>query len=148
MGKVSPSRRRSSRSPLRNLPRSAGGSTTSTPKSGTASWRRTPAPGSSTRSPPKLSRLTSPASPLRFEALRDSSVLGVLSRALSCRSALRRREVCSSDPHHPSLHLKKIGCFWSCRVGLHYRVLGVDGPDGSVVWFWIATHTDYDKLVG
>ena len=56
--------------------------------------------------------------------------------------------VLKSDPRHPSLHLKKIGRFWSSRVGLHYRVLAVDGPDGSIVWFWIGTHADYDKLVG
>jgi len=53
-----------------------------------------------------------------------------------------------SDPHHPSLHLKRVGRFWSCRVGLHYRVLGADGPHGDVVWFWIGTHADYDKLIG
>jgi hypothetical protein len=26
-----------------------------------------------------------------------------------------------TDPHHPSLHLKRIGKLWSVRVGLHYR---------------------------
>ena len=30
------------------------------------------------------------------------------------------------DPHHPSLRLKKVGSFWSARVGLHYRVLARD----------------------
>ena len=43
------------------------------------------------------------------------------------------------DPKHPSLH-------WSARVGIKYRVLGVD-IDNGVLWFWIGTHTDYDKLV-
>jgi len=51
------------------------------------------------------------------------------------------------DPSRPSLHFKKIGRFWSARVGAHYRVLAVEAPDG-LVWFWIGTHADYDKLVG
>lgn len=52
-----------------------------------------------------------------------------------------------ADSRHPSLHLKKVGRFWSARVGLHYRALAVEVPDG-LLWFWIGTHTDYDKIVG
>jgi len=34
------------------------------------------------------------------------------------------------DSRHPSLHLKKVGRFWSVRVGLHYRAVAIeDGPD-------------------
>ena len=51
-----------------------------------------------------------------------------------------------SNPTHPSLHYKAIGRFRSVRVGLHYRALGVSVDDG-VVWFWIGTHADYDKLL-
>jgi hypothetical protein len=51
------------------------------------------------------------------------------------------------DPHHPSLHFKKVGRFWSVRVGLHYRALAVEHGE-DVVWFWIGSHADYDKLVG
>jgi hypothetical protein len=29
------------------------------------------------------------------------------------------------NPQHPSLKLKKVGRFWSVRVGLHYRALAV-----------------------
>ncbi len=51
-----------------------------------------------------------------------------------------------ADPRHPSLHLKKVGAFWSARVGLHYRAIAVeDGP--HLVWFWIGHHADYDKLL-
>jgi len=35
------------------------------------------------------------------------------------------------DPHHPSLRLKKVGEFWSARVGLHYRVLDRGWRDWS-----------------
>ena len=51
-----------------------------------------------------------------------------------------------SDSRHPSLHFKKIGEFWSVRIGLHYRALGVSVDDG-VYWFWIGTHAEYDKIV-
>jgi hypothetical protein len=52
-----------------------------------------------------------------------------------------------SDPEHPSLHLKRIGRFWSVRVGLKCRALGVSAPD-SIVWFWIGDHADYERLLG
>ncbi len=50
------------------------------------------------------------------------------------------------DPHHPSLHLKKVDDYWSVRVGLKYRALGIDVDEG-ILWFWIGTHAEYDKLV-
>ena len=51
-----------------------------------------------------------------------------------------------TDPRHPSLHFKKVGDFWSARVGLNYRSLALeDGPD--MVWVWIGTHAEYDKLL-
>lgn len=35
---------------------------------------------------------------------------------------------------------------YSARIGLAYRALGV--MDGSViVWFWIGSHAEYDRLV-
>ena len=50
------------------------------------------------------------------------------------------------NPQHPSLQLKKVGRFWSVRVGLRYRALAVEA-DGDVVWFWIGTHSEYDALI-
>lgn len=51
------------------------------------------------------------------------------------------------EPRHPSLHFKKVGRFWSARVGARYRALAVeDGND--LVWFWIGSHAEYDRLVG
>jgi hypothetical protein len=35
---------------------------------------------------------------------------------------------------------------WSARVGSHYRALDFD-HDGGVLWFWIGSHDDYDKLM-
>jgi hypothetical protein len=51
-----------------------------------------------------------------------------------------------TDPRHPSLHFKKVGRFWSVRVGLHYRALATE-IDGDLLWFWIGSHSDYDALV-
>ncbi|MBX9462349.1 MAG: hypothetical protein KL840_05200 [Aquamicrobium sp.] len=59
----------------------------------------------------------------------------------------RNFERLKADPYHPSLHFKQAGRFWSARVGLQYRALAVrDGDD--MIWFWIGTHADYDRLVG
>ena len=55
-------------------------------------------------------------------------------------------ELLKADPTHPSLHLKRVGRYRSVRVGLRYRALGVDVPDG-VLWFWIGSHGEYDDLV-
>ncbi len=55
-------------------------------------------------------------------------------------------ELLKSNPRHPSLHFKKIGNFWSARVGLNHRALAVeDGND--FIWLWIGTHDEYDRMV-
>ena len=51
-----------------------------------------------------------------------------------------------ANPQHPSLQFKKIGRFWSARVGLRYRALAVEAED-DLVWFWIGSHADYDALL-
>jgi hypothetical protein len=52
----------------------------------------------------------------------------------------------NSDPSHPSLAFKRIGTVWSARVGLHYRALATEIEDG-LLWFWIGSHSDYDRLI-
>ncbi|MGB7442066.1 MAG: hypothetical protein WA919_13425 [Coleofasciculaceae cyanobacterium] len=56
-------------------------------------------------------------------------------------------ELLKADPLHPSLHFKKVGRYWSVRAGRGYRALGVEVKPG-ILWFWIGTHAEYDKLVG
>jgi hypothetical protein len=51
------------------------------------------------------------------------------------------------DPRHPSLQFKKVGPYWSVRVGLRYRALALEVDDGYL-WFWIGSHAQYDRLVG
>ena len=55
-------------------------------------------------------------------------------------------ELLRNDPRHPSLHLKKVGPYWSVRVGSHYRALGKDVSDG-ILWAWIGIHTEYDSIL-
>jgi len=54
--------------------------------------------------------------------------------------------ILKENPKHPSLHFKKIDKYWSVRVGLNYRSLAVEIEDG-LLWFWIGSHTMYDKLI-
>ena len=55
-------------------------------------------------------------------------------------------ELLKTNPKHPSLHFKKIGSYWSVRVGLRYRALAVES-DGDLIWFWVGSHAAYDKLI-
>jgi hypothetical protein len=62
------------------------------------------------------------------------------------RVADKNYALLKQNPQHPSLHFKQIGRFWSVRVGIQYRALAVEGPEG-LVWFWIGSHDDYDQLI-
>jgi len=63
--------------------------------------------------------------------------------------ARRAFEQFAEDPEHPSLHFKQVHPtkpIYSARVSLNYRVLGVKDAD-AIVWFWIGSHDDYDRLL-
>lgn len=51
-----------------------------------------------------------------------------------------------NNSQHPSLHTKKVGKYWSVRVGQRYRALGVEVDEG-LLWFWIGTHAEYGNLL-
>jgi hypothetical protein len=51
------------------------------------------------------------------------------------------------NPRHSSLQLKKVGKYWSVRVGLKYRAMAVEIQEG-LLWFWIGTHAEYDHVFG
>jgi len=55
-------------------------------------------------------------------------------------------ELLKTEAGHPSLRLKKVGLYWSARVGAHYRVLATERAEG-LVWFWIGPHSVYDVLI-
>jgi hypothetical protein len=50
------------------------------------------------------------------------------------------------NSRHPSLRLKKVGDYWSVRVGISYRALGKEREEG-IIWIWIGTHAEYDQLI-
>jgi hypothetical protein len=54
------------------------------------------------------------------------------------------------DPWHPGLRFKQVHPtlpIYSARVGLHYRALGVREEDDLVIWFWVGSHAEYDRLL-
>ena len=53
----------------------------------------------------------------------------------------------AQNSRHPSLRLKKVGAFWSARIGRNYRALARDRAEG-LVWFWIGPHDGYSQLIG
>jgi len=53
------------------------------------------------------------------------------------------------NPTHPGLRFKQVHVdppIYSARVGISYRAVGVRDGD-TVVWYWIGSHADYDKLL-
>jgi len=56
----------------------------------------------------------------------------------------------SSNPHHPSLHFKRVHTtqpIVCARVGRGYRVLGLIEEGNVIVWFWIGPHEQYETLI-
>jgi len=88
------------------------------------------------------------------------SELGGLFGEFWSRSANRQRNPIFDDAHlpplhipsvmsHPSLQFKQVSAqrsVHSARIGLGYRALGNVESD-TLVWFWIGSHADYDRLV-
>lgn len=54
-----------------------------------------------------------------------------------------------SNPYHPSLQFKRIHSvqpIFSVRITKNYRAVGITQRD-EIIWFWIGSHADYDKLL-
>lgn len=53
------------------------------------------------------------------------------------------------NPSHPGLRFKQVYAdppIYSARIGISYRAIGaMEG--GTVVWYWVGSHADYDKLL-
>ncbi len=62
------------------------------------------------------------------------------------RSADKSFALLRENPLHPSLHFKQVGRYWSARIGLDHRALALRSGD-EVIWFWIGTHAEYDRLI-
>src|SRR5262249_32446315 len=62
------------------------------------------------------------------------------------RLAREQFDLLQQSPLHPSLRLKTAGPFWSVRVSLRYRALGIRHGD-VFHWFWIGLHDEYERLL-
>ena len=65
------------------------------------------------------------------------------------REAKRAYTLFQANPAHPGLQFKKLegeDNIYSARIGLGYRALAVRKAD-HVVWYWIGSHSEYDRLV-
>ena len=54
------------------------------------------------------------------------------------------------DPHHPSLHFKRVHQkepVFSARVGRGYRAIGLREDENLIVWFWIGPHEQYETML-
>lgn len=50
---------------------------------------------------------------------------------------------------HPSLRFKQVNprlSVYSARISKDYRAVG-QLDDDTIIWFWIGSHSDYDKLL-
>lgn len=53
------------------------------------------------------------------------------------------------NPWYPSLRFKRIHSsepIYSVRITRDYRAIGVL-KDDCIIWFWIGSHSDYEKLI-
>ena len=55
-------------------------------------------------------------------------------------------EILKENPFHPSLHFKRVGDYWSVRVGRRYRALATE-VEGGFLWGWIGSHAEYDQII-
>ncbi|MGH2515325.1 MAG: hypothetical protein ACRDHP_06690 [Ktedonobacterales bacterium] len=57
----------------------------------------------------------------------------------------------ATNPTHPGLNFEHIqgtrAPIYSARVSEQYRVSGRKEDGDTIVWFWIGTHNEYEKLI-
>lgn len=64
------------------------------------------------------------------------------------RLARKNYKLWKENPLHPGVQFKLVGKrnpVYAVRVGIGWRALGIKVDDG-IVWFWIGSHAEYDKL--
>ncbi|MDE0017273.1 MAG: hypothetical protein OXU51_13905 [Candidatus Poribacteria bacterium] len=50
------------------------------------------------------------------------------------------------NARHPSLRFKKVGDLWAIRVSRGYRALARQ-EEGDFIWFWVGTHSEYERRI-
>jgi Txe/YoeB family toxin of Txe-Axe toxin-antitoxin module len=65
-------------------------------------------------------------------------------------TARKAYHIFAQNPDHPSLRFKKLGGYkdvWSVRINEQYRAVGQRDRE-TIVWVWIGSHNDFEKLFG
>jgi len=66
------------------------------------------------------------------------------------KTARKNYTLWKETPQHSSLDFKKVHSskpIYSIRIGIGWRAVGILKNDNTIVWFWIGSHSDYDKLL-
>jgi len=65
------------------------------------------------------------------------------------KEAKKAYKTFNKNPYHPGLYFKRIHStrpIFSIRITKDYRAVGIQ-QEGQIIWFWIGSHADYDKLI-
>ena len=66
------------------------------------------------------------------------------------KTARKNYKLWKQNPFHLSLEFKKLKTnqpIYSVRAGIGWRAVGVMKDSNTIVWFWIGSHSNYDKLL-
>jgi hypothetical protein len=66
------------------------------------------------------------------------------------KTARKNYRLWKDNPQHPSLEFKKLKTslpIYSVRAGIGWRAVGMMKDSDTMVWFWIGSHGEYDKLL-
>ncbi|MEI7838893.1 MAG: hypothetical protein WCJ11_00155 [Methylococcaceae bacterium] len=66
------------------------------------------------------------------------------------KTARKNYRLWKQNPQHPSVEFKKLNtnsAVYSVRAGIGWRAVGVMKDSQTIVWFWIGSHAEYDKLL-
>ncbi|PPD38322.1 MAG: hypothetical protein CTY16_20385 [Methylobacter sp.] len=66
------------------------------------------------------------------------------------KTAKKNYRLWKQNPQHPGVEFKKLktnAAIYSVRAGIGWRAVGVMKDSDTIVWFWIGSHADYDKLL-
>ena len=64
-------------------------------------------------------------------------------------AAKKTFQLWKKNPSHPGLRFKQVHKskpVYSVRIGIGWRAVGIREAD-TMIWFWIGSHSEYDKLV-
>jgi hypothetical protein len=62
------------------------------------------------------------------------------------RQARKQFRLWTGNPHHPSLHFKKVNEYWSVRINDDFRAVA-RLHEGTYYWFLIVPHRRYEREI-